>query len=276
MKILTINKEIFSRRFFIVVFCVAVIIIFAVYYINRQPAAHWKDLEISQIYLTGVESEFSIKDGAVYENGKVLNGWFNNSKYDRVLKLALFYQWLKEDPLLFDPNLDRESFDVAIERMKKQNDLASSATNFGYVNPVLFLQSFSKSSAAWEKFSKNVSEDNAKEMISAMNDARTNYTSDAGRIGGLFDETLAKGLGGNRLNFLGGETVSTIGIMAEDFGKIRKNGELLGEEIQKRQACLEDFVCQRAADSFSIPTQQKEIAAAELASLPKEDANLQK
>lgn len=238
----------------------------------KYGSVQYSDIEIGNMKLNGSESTFSIKGGKVFKDGDELASK-KSDEYERILKLAVFFQNLRENPLLFDPYLDLNAFEKAVLKMKDANDALDQKTGWGYANPVSFLEKFLKSSRQYKNFSENVSEENAVEMLAKIREAQIAYVEEAKRLQEVF-EVIAGNSGESAMAYLGGESYSSIKLIHQDYGKIIANGEVLRGEIEKMSECLENFKCKRAYLAWENPKLLEIQEGAPLEMLPLEDRDL--
>lgn len=241
-----------KKSLFILTIAVLIIAVFLIF--KKQPdLLYYEDLVVENIRLDGKDSDYSLKDGKILRGEEELSRTFDKDEYERVLKLALFYQSLKESPVLFDPNLEIEKFDGAVKRLREANEIFDSRTGWGFANPVSFLESFSIATRAWRSFAQDISEENAQKMLSAMRETQRQYSFSAERMEKIFREAIPEESKVVDFKFLGGETRTDFSILAGDFGKIVKNAEILSNEIGKRENCFERLSCERFPSEVNSP-----------------------
>jgi|GEM_PF-5704394 len=205
----------------------------------------YDDLKIEKISLDGIEQKFSLFEGRVLdENGDEVT---DGQTKQRVARLALFYQWIKEDPLFFSATLDTEKFEKSVNSLdKEQEEFLKSKEYKQRISPISFLNSFSEASKQYHIFSGDISERNADDLFGKMEKAQTEYVREArdlkGEIG-LFEKSFAK------LKFVnvGNKTYASFDLIIRDFEKIIENGNIVAKELEKRKKCLRESVsfCER-------------------------------
>lgn len=243
-----------------------ILIIAGIYYLKNSPHSFdealevpfYHDLIISQIHLQGVSSDFSIKDGKIFRDGVEIDEKENKEQYQRVLRLALFYQWTREKPLLFSPNLEIEKFNNALDNLKIGNERSKEMAKINQnMFPVDFLKDFSDTSIVYRNFAGNISEENAEKLIDSMQKTAKSYISNAQDVKNIFKIAIEKNYGNRNIIFLGGATASTFPIMINDLELIIENGNAIEAEIQKISSCLKQSAafCKRPLLSFAEPAE---------------------
>ena len=230
-------------------FC-AGFIVAVFWFLQNTNKAEWKDVEISHLALSGQNDDFSVEGGKIFESGQEISPFWQYSKYVRVEKLALFYQWMSQDPLLFDPNLDVQSFADSTERLKKIDEVFNQKTRFGYVHPIAFLENFFQTSLEFQNFSQNVSEENAQRLLNSVKKNSKAYADEVERFAKIFNEAEDNHA---RIAFLGGQTYSNLQIARADFEVMKKNEQELFQEVASREKCLNAGECKFETE-FKKPT----------------------
>lgn len=171
-------------------------------------------------------------------------------------RMALFYGWTEEDPLLFSATLDSKKFLEAVSYLKKDHD--EFLETYGWQDPIFpldFLKSFGEAGAAFERLKNDLTEENALALIEKTESAAEAYEKNLSRfktvIAGLGDTIL----GGKKYAPLGGETYTTIEIILDDLILMEKNLAALKKEIRERKNCLlvsEEF-CRRPLQELAEP-----------------------
>lgn len=231
---------------------------------------YYKDLVLEKIYLNNDASVYSLKDGEFFKDGVKLDPKKDEEKINKILRLALFYQWSKEDPLLASATLDSEKLGISVDLLKNtQNEFLKKYNWQDQVFPVDFLGKFIESSKSQKKFLGEISESNAAGLIDKIESVNNAYYEDA--------KKLKKAVMGSESNeykdrqiyaALGGSTYSDVYIISGDLEKIKENSKIAGKEIGERKKCL--FAswkfCRRPTDKFTEPeiAGAQEIAAPDL------------
>jgi|GEM_PF-5571540 len=171
------------------------------------------------------------------------------------LRLEKFTQWMKEDPLLFDPYMNQLQYSEAATRYISSMQIFLNAIQGEKISPTNFMEKFGVASLQYQKFQENVSEDNAKALLAAIGDAQKAYEDDAAQIIKSFESLKEIPQSDKKIAFLGGETTTDIAIIINDLKMIQKNGEALKREIAGREKCLTQSVefCKKPSDSFLQP-----------------------
>ncbi|MFA6097504.1 MAG: hypothetical protein WC788_07805 [Candidatus Paceibacterota bacterium] len=221
---------------------------------GRVP--YYADLVIEGINLDNDDSSYSVRQGEFFQNGIGLDPDENKEKTDRILRLALFYQWAKEDPLMASSTLDAEKIGLSVNSLKAHQD--EFIKTFGYDADIFAVGFFGKyidSSIAYRDLSKNISEKNARILLGKMEDADNAYNKDEENLSGAVEDLKKNGLGEKRLVFLTGDTYTTADIVLRDLEKIKENSARIEAEIELRKECLlgSPADCIRPMENFGEP-----------------------
>lgn len=225
--------------------------------VEAQKTPYYNDIVLGKLYLTGDNSVYSLKDGEVFRDGIKLRPESDKEKIDKVLRLALFYQWMKEDPLMFSSTLAVDKFDDSVKLLKtSQDDFIKRNSWHDDIFAVNFLEKFVSTSRAYQEFSENISEEEANNLIRKIEEANEAYSKEAEGLRSVIkklsnDERWGK----KKYAQLGGETYTDANIIISDLGKIKENSLLLQKKSKKREKCLFESwrYCRRPLESFSKP-----------------------
>lgn len=244
--------------------------------INGGRVPYYADLVIEGMSLDNDDSSYAVRQGEFFQNGIKLDPDENKEKTDRILRLALFYQWTKEDPLMASSTLDADKIGLSVNSLKTHQN--AFIKTFGYdadIFAVGFFEKYIDASIAYRDFSKNISENNAQILLGKMEDADNAYNKEEENLSGAIGDLKKNGLGEKRLVFLAGDTYTTADIVFRDLEKIKENSAKIKDEIKLRKECLlgSPADCIRPLENFIEP----ELIAAnkvEPAILPKKILNL--
>lgn len=229
-----------KKSFYLLLF--VVLIAFLIYFYLNFSKTHKiealsKGINISSISYKS--KNYKIVDGKV--SPKDLN-------YDAVLRLALFYQWNKEDPLFYSPDFNFEAFKDTVSALEfEQANLLKLLSQESKIYPSDFFRSLISSSEKMELFLNQPSEILANQLIDSQNKAQKDYDMD---INGLISSS--KDLEAAKPTSLNVQTSTSL--IFSDFQKIAENSQSLKSEIDKRRKCLtEQRQCLRPMLSFNKP-----------------------
>ena len=162
------TRKLKRKRFFIVAVAIFIVFLLSLIVLNTNRAVRisseiwtlenqYKDVSIKDLNFDG--KDYSIK------NGKVIGNTDLNTKL-KVLRFVAFYQWDREDPLFYSPDLDTQNLKSVTERMSvEQEKLLSIVKETIHVYPTDFLNAFSDVSSFTKKFLQNPSINDAKILI---------------------------------------------------------------------------------------------------------------
>lgn len=216
---------------------------------------HFSDLDIQNIHLTNDSTDYSLKQGIVYGNNSVIN---DKAIADKVLRLALYFQWMKEDPVLFSENLNIKEFSESISRVSMNNRAYIKKANWKYdIIPVKFLEKYGLISADYAAFKKDISEENAQKLLGGIKDANGEYYRAAENLENAFNEILKDEpeLADKFIYNYYSNKSNNVKLVLGNLKKIKENSEILQGEIAKREKCLLEGAryCLRPAVTFEKP-----------------------
>lgn len=206
----------------------------------------WRDINLTGLKVNN--TEYNLNQGKLSKNGKERSLHFELNpasllENDKVLRLALFYQINKENPLFTGPGLDKEQYKKSIEKLEKINQRLLNNTGFKEnVVPINFLKKTVEVIEAQRKFENEKSLTNARILIDKNKETNNNYKKDA--------QNLKKKLEGLNLpqnTFIQPGSVTSKDIILNDLEKIIKNYDYMEKEIINREKCLNfsTFFCKR-------------------------------
>lgn len=206
------------------------------------------DVTLNNISIDG--KTYSLKDRKVYEGEKQLF-WFIPTQRDtvnKVVSLAGFYMWNKEDPLFNSPDLNVSELKNSVNTLTKEQELHLKAFNQTIPPyPTRFLAQFVKAASLDKDFLKNPSLQKADELIKAQKEAAQLYKKDMLTLRSQIPESSQSAVTPN--------LQLSSKIVRGDLEKISTNNTSLINELDKREKCLMGKNnCTRPSLSFSKPS----------------------
>lgn len=205
-----------------------------------------KDVTLENISIEG--GNYSLRDGKIYENGNQIFWFFpgNKEKIEKVLNVAGFYMWNKEDPLFDSPDLNVSEFSKSVSLLDTQQKiLLSSLKQTNPLYPTEFLKEFVKTAALNREFMKKPSAEKAAELLKSQKKTAELYKKESSSLKSAIRKSELTPITFNLQ--LSNKTV------LKDLDKIIKNGDSLEEEITKREKCLSGGRCERPGLHFTEP-----------------------
>lgn len=204
------------------------------------------DVNISRIEVDG--KAYSIKNGRVEQS-------VDREASLKVLRLAAFYQWNKEDPLFESPDFDRRFYGFSTHKLSENLELLGEETRKlqEILNqkrppyPMSFLHDLARTSISTKQFIKSPSLKGSRELIEKQKNTASSYGEEAGSLLKFISPVTDGGAVSFNIRL-------THKIILEDLGKIIKNTKNLISEIEKREGCLDGTgECIRPMLDFSRP-----------------------
>jgi len=222
----------------------------------------YKDIAINKMQLDGDGAAYSLKDGVFYKDGQQFKET-NKEAESRLLRLALFYEWLAEDPFVSGSTLNLNEFDKNLKLAEKENEIMAPSLEGKKVYPENFLEKFVISTKSYNNFMQGVSEAAAKKLIIDSKKTIQAYTTDAAEKISFIQEykTLGSSPSNNKkIAYLGGETSTSMDLIGEDLKTILSNGKVLMAEAVLREKCFaeSEFYCERPALGSQKPEKETE------------------
>lgn len=180
-------------------------------------------------------------------------GWLNKDTAN--YNLVGFYNLTKEDPLFYSSFFEEESFQKSLDRLKmeeiklknvaidnilknkeknKIEDIFILETNRLF--PYQFLETLISINIKTNEFYKNPSTSLGKDLLNLYDDAVDFYIKDVSARISVIEKT-GKYRNPNQYFFFV-DSVSSLDVIKNDLLTIKKNGNQLREEINKRKGCL--------------------------------------
>lgn len=181
---------------------------------------------------------------------------------DQQLRLKLFSLWMKEEPIFFDPYMDTEKYSNSVLRYDATMTKFLGIIKGNKISPVDFMEKFGTASTQYAIFKNSVSKENAEKLLVAIRDAQHSYDNDATQIIKSFETLKGTKDADKKIVFLGGEATTDLNLIIADLNLIKKNGEMVAQEIDRREKCLleSSIFCKRFSEkSPSIEFNKKEI-----------------
>ncbi len=242
-----INK---NKRFQILVFFF-LIIISIIFFFGQQIGSFYRIFTLEKS-LKDISLNFQI-DGKNYHviNGNPV-GNLNSSEKLKVLNLAAFYQWNKEDPLFYSPDLNIDNLNKVINKINiDQEKLLNVIKENEHIYPTDFLKAFVESSVLMRQFINNPTAENANILITKQKKAV--YFSNKEALS-LSAYIIAREPN-TKFGAISLSVKNSIGSVVSDLSKIADNSKILLAEIVKRENCLKGTGgCVRPGFRFDKPT----------------------
>lgn len=198
--------------------------------------------------LADVSIKTLIVDGKAYtiSNGKVVGVKDSKTRF-KVLRLASFYQWNKEDPLFWAPGFDSELIRPMVLQDNKDHKaflklIGVDKSTFPYG----FLSNMVNAASDEASFISHPSDKLAQKLLEDESKTADFYISDSKNLSDVFSD---------KLSLLTFAIQVKEEIFKSDAGRITDNGYALKKEIDARKACLEGKGnCIRPYLSFKKPS----------------------
>lgn len=188
---------------------------------------------------------YSLQNGAVQPDAD-----FNTKR--KILRLAAFYQWNKEDPLFDSPDLDINASSSSVDNLSKtQDQLLQAMQDREEIYPIEFLKSSIKTAKLRREFLDNPSYDRAQQLIAAERDLIYSYKNNATTLRAVVVPVSTPALS------LTPYVSISKKVVLQDLSTILDNGVALDNEIKKRDDCLNGKgECARPSSYFPKPNQE--------------------
>lgn len=220
---------------------------FSVPYWNKSII--WRDIEISGLKLKENGPQYRLSNGILYKENQSRKIKFelNPAKLienDQVLRLALFYQITKEDPLFVGPGLDANVYKTSVNELERVNSELLINTGFKEnVVPITFLKKTVEVMDSENTFANNKSLFDAETLMNKYKEANRAYLKEA--------KDLRKKMNDKKLpqkELIQFASITSPDIITADLDKIIKNSSYLNENIIKKGNCLKisTYFCERS------------------------------
>lgn len=201
--------------------------------------------------LKDVNQSFSISNQTYnLKSGKIQEDPPSQTKL-KVLRLATLYQWTKEDPLFYSPDLDAPRLSASIANLIQEHEkLITTMESSTNLYPVNFLNKWVEAASLTKEFLDRPSDLLAEKLLTEQKELVDLYEKEADQ---LIEKTYE-----NEAKIVGLNIVFTPQTIKADLEKIKANAQALSREIEKREKCLAgEGECTRPALRFSKPENQK-------------------
>lgn len=233
---------------------------FSYFYFSKS--LFWKDINVEGLKLKENGSNYDVVNGDLTKDNtkRKLNYEINPLKLienDKVLRLALFYQITKEDPLFIGPGLDKEQYKKSIDRLEEVHKNLLNVTGFKEnIIPIDLLKKTAEVMEAQDNFEKDKSLDNARLLLRKYKEINKIYKNEATNLGNKLKDTEIASSSGMFMQY---SSVTSKDIILSDFEKIIKNYNFLAKEIKKRELCLNfsTYYCKRSSIKENLEKETK-------------------
>lgn len=216
---------------------------------------YFKDIEIGAIFFDNDSAKYSVKRGEFFKNGEKLSPEKDPETIERLKHLVLFYQWNKEEPLLFSPFVNTAALRKSISFMAENQALFFEKVGKGEpIYPLKFLNAFADASDAYMEFSGRISEKNAEKIIAKQEIAQKTYGESLASARKAFSIFSSPQVKDKKIAYLGGESVTDYSVIKSDLSLMTLNADMLKKELDERKKCFElSKSCRRPIFSLSRP-----------------------
>jgi len=227
-------------------------------------------LKVTEFRIFNLEHKFSdismqikIKDESYSVIHGHINGNLNILKRVKLMDLLAFYQWTKEDPLFYSPDLNTDKLIQVVNSIDEhQRKYLDYIKEKNHIYPTDFLKSFAQVAKLTREFLKSPTLEMAQNLIAKQKKTTHFYKIEAENLSSVI---LKKGPNKKfaPVTILSARSTETI---TSGLALIAGNASLLSSEIDKRELCLmARGDCLRPSNKFEKP-----------ASLVIDDSNLKK
>lgn len=202
------------------------------------------DLSLQKIKLSNVSGNFSVREGKVFhDESEVESG---SKEWNRALRVALFYQVLREDPILISPAVNKDNVLAILEELKKEEDKIVARDQISAIYPTEFLTAFVDASGKYNSITE-FSENNALDLVNDMSRVLDLYKKDIATFTTGLQNLKKTAHSQKKIAFLGGETYTSLQIMLDDLKMMNENSIVLGHQFKQLEKCLREDVnyCRR-------------------------------
>jgi len=231
---------------------IAVISVVVWIYLLELSAEKILSKMLSDVVVSNIQ--YKSKKYAV-RNGRVVPS-INIFDSVKILRLAAFYQWNKEDPLYYSPDINPTQFNLAVEKVDKaQKELLSALKMEDRVYPTEFLYSFGKTASLTHEFMKNPSQTSAEIMLSMQLQTVDKYDNEVNRMLSILRSIRKNNKKISNYNSTVLFNVSlTPDTVISNFESLNENSIAMQKEIHERKMCYEGKgICKRPSQFFRKP-----------------------
>ncbi|MBT4277575.1 hypothetical protein HOD96_02390 [Candidatus Falkowbacteria bacterium] len=206
---------------------------------KEAPLSRFEKFDFENLRLNKDDNLYSIKQGEVFKNSSLKVE--NKEKIGKLKRLAMFYLWSKEDPLLTSPDFDFVNFAKSLEILDKDSkELFKLSGLEDNIFPISFLSKMQVVASNHSAFMNNISEQNAVSLLDSLDKAVTEYEKEAKYLH-IKVSSVKKDE-----NFIFLPSLMTNrAIVMNDLGKIVENAKKLSSEVGIRKECFyeDSFFC---------------------------------
>jgi len=241
----------FGRKILVIAFFIILGILGGIFFVIKNFSEEEKltklleDVSIPKIEVGA--KEYSIKNGRVEQKVNV----FTSVK---ILRLVAFYQWNKEDPIFYSPDLNiKKIYNSVLKTEESQKKLFAALKTKDRIYPIDFLKSFTETASITQNFFLRPSLEAAKMLSLKQSQTASVYKKDAQSLATLIrdkNKYTNKQLKSVVL-FNVEESIETV---VSDIDKLALNADVLLNELMKREKCLKGMSkCIRPSSNYVRP-----------------------
>jgi hypothetical protein len=240
------------KRFIFYAIIVGVIGITLFYSLYSTPYWYrnivWRDIDISNLKIDNSDHTYGLNHGQISVDGVSRSAKFEINpflilKNDKVIRLAMFYQNQKEDPLFVGNQVDQSEYKDSLSELERVNTKLKASLGFSESGlPLGFLKSTLDSQGIQEKFEESPTLYNAGSLIGAYKNTNQKYLEDVSRLKKLITDSK---ISANYFSENG--AVTSKKIIMDDISSIVANNKKLSDDILQRENCLKfsSLFCER-------------------------------
>ena len=260
MRELSAYKKTKTLFLLLLVFIIPFFSFFLFNYISLQQelreAPPYQDIVVEELRLQNDgDRRYSFRGGEIFQGNKKLGPFFHREKYVRLLRLALFYQWSKENPLLADPRLDAQKFAELTAKLDfNQKEYLSLIVVSDPFLPIEFLKSFALNTQKYQDFLSRPDEAGALELIRSSIASADGYRENA-----LLQKRIIQNAPDQGSFSVGSSSANYKSLILDNLGLTLSNSQELQKEINERKKCLTEApaYCQRSIMNIEEPEKRK-------------------
>lgn len=198
-----------------------------------------RDLTIYNLVIEG--KEIKLTEGSI--NNKI-----SDKVKEKTLRLAAFYQWNKEDPLFYSPDLDLPGLMRSVALLGEQDFFVrDNLKRPKSAYPFKFLKKLIDTASLTEEFFESPSDISANSLIEKQFETAQTYKEEAQSLLSILSPKDIP----SPVIF---NVKTSPQVIVSDLNKIIQNADTLSQEIEKRKSCLNgDGKCERPYKHFLPP-----------------------
>jgi hypothetical protein len=221
----------------------------------------WRDIEVSGIKLNDDGPEYRVSKGILFKDNEQREIKFELNpvkllENDKVLRLAIFYQITKEDPIFMGPGLNIDRYNKSLENMERINsELKNDVGLKDDLLPISYLKETAEVLDKSNKFNNSVNFNYARDLLFSYKKTVKEYFNQSQGLGKVINESNVPV---SIFNQAGGVTSKEI--ILSDIDKMSLNSKKLNKEIANRDRCLNisTFFCNRVIEEKFLGTSLKD------------------